>query len=124
MSIGFRYIVANVDEALPFYTDLLGFKLEMHPAPSFAQISKDGITVFLNQPGAGGAGQDAGGQTPAPGGWNRLQLTIENLDEVADRLRGSGASFRGDIIQGNGGRQLLVEDPSGNLVELMEPRAR
>jgi len=125
MTVAVRYIVSNVDEALPFYIDLLGFKLEMHPAPPFAQISKDGVNVYLNQPGGGGgAGQDVGGQTPEPGGWNRLQISVDDLDAVVGRMRGAGAHFRGDIIQGNGGRQILVDDPSGNPVELFEPRSR
>lgn len=120
MSIAFRYIVSSVDEALPFYRDQLGFSVDMHPAPGFAAISKDGVRVFLNQPGAGGAGQ---GQ-PQPGGWNRLQLSVGDLDSTVNRLKAAGCHFRSEIITGNGGRQVLVEDPSGNPVELFEPFAR
>ncbi len=125
MTIAIRYIVNDVGAALPFYRDLLGFTVDMHPAPGFAALSLDGAKLFLNQPGAGGAGQsDAAGNTPAPGGWNRIQLVCADLDAVEKRLRDGGATFRSGIIQGNGGRQLLVEDPSGNLVELFEPKAR
>jgi catechol 2,3-dioxygenase-like lactoylglutathione lyase family enzyme len=125
VTINVRYIVNNVDEALPFYTGMLGFKLEMHPAPSFAAISKDGVTVYLNQPGAGGAGTAMpDGTMPAPGGWNRLQVSTDNLEALVEKLKGAGCRFRNDIVQGNGGKQILAEDPSGNLVELFEPGAR
>jgi catechol 2,3-dioxygenase-like lactoylglutathione lyase family enzyme len=125
MPIAFRYIVNNVDEALPFYTELLGFKVDMHPAPPFAAISKDGLTVFLNQPGAGGAGQSLpDGSVPAPGGWNRLQVTVDDLDSFVGKVKEAGYRLRSEIIQGNGGRQVIAEDPSGNPVELFEPPSR
>ena len=126
MSIAFRYIVSNVDEALPFYTDLLGFTVDMHPAPPFAAISLEGVTVYLNQPGGGGgAGQPmSDGRMPEPGGWNRLQISVPQLDPIVERLRGAGVRFRSDIIQGNGGRQIIAEDPSGNPIELFEPNPR
>lgn len=118
-----RYIVEDVDAAIEFYRDRLGFDLDMHPAPGFAALSRDGLRLLLNAPGAGGAGQ-AGGSRPEAGGWNRFQLTVDDLAGTVDRLRGLGARFRGDIVHGNGGDQILVEDPSGNPVELLQPAPR
>lgn len=123
MTVSIRYIVNDVDAAIPFYRDRLGFNLETHPAPGFAALSRDGVRLYLNAPGAGGAGaRDGSGALPEPGGWNRFQLEFTDLDDVVDGLRSSGARFRSDIIQGQGGRQILVEDPSGNPVELFEPK--
>jgi catechol 2,3-dioxygenase-like lactoylglutathione lyase family enzyme len=118
-SAAIRYIVDDVDAAIGFYRDRLGFDLDRHPAPGFAVLSTDGLRLLLNAPGAGGAGQ-AGG-APRPGGWNRFQLTVEDLAGTVDRLRGEGATFRGEIVSGRGGSQILVEDPSGNPVELFQP---
>ena len=115
-----RYIVRDVDAAVEFYRDQLGFNVDMQPAPGFAALSREQLRLFLNAPGAGGAGR-AGGSQPEPGGWNRFQLTVDDLDAVVDRLRADGARFRGDMVEGRGGRQILIEDPSGNLVELFEP---
>jgi catechol 2,3-dioxygenase-like lactoylglutathione lyase family enzyme len=117
-----RYIVDDVDRAIEFYEELLGFEVEMHPAPGFAALSRGDLRILLNAPGAGGAGQ-AGG-TPEPGGWNRFQLEVQDLAAFVERLRKAGARFRGDLVQGQGGAQILVEDPSGNVVELFEPKAR
>jgi catechol 2,3-dioxygenase-like lactoylglutathione lyase family enzyme len=117
-----RYIVEDVDAALGFYRDRLGFTVDLHPAPGFAALSKDGLRLLLNAPGAGGAGT-AGG-APAPGGWNRFQLEVEDLRGLVASLRGAGVPFRGDVVEGNGGDQALVEDPSGNMVELFQPKPR
>lgn len=124
MPVSVRYIVHNVDAVLPFYTDLLGFTVDMHPTPGFAAISRGDLRLLLNQPGAGGAGQTLGEQVPAPGGWNRIQLEFTDLDAVHARLAEAGARFRSEIVQGNGGRQVLVEDPSDNAIELFEPGQR
>src|SRR5689334_16277539 len=114
--IAVRYIVDNVEAALPFYRDLLGFEVKMHPAPGFAALSRDGLTLYLNQPGAGGAGQsDDAGQAPSPGGWNRFQLVVDDLDASVRKLRDGGARFRTSIVTGQGGRQALVADPAGNV---------
>jgi catechol 2,3-dioxygenase-like lactoylglutathione lyase family enzyme len=118
-----RYIVDDVDAAIPFYTEALGFRVDMHPAPGFAAISRGDLQILLNSPGAGGAGQSLpDGQRPAPGGWNRIQIEVDDLAATVDRLRVAGSRFRSEIVNGNGGRQILLEDPSGNPIELFEPR--
>jgi catechol 2,3-dioxygenase-like lactoylglutathione lyase family enzyme len=117
-----RYIVDDVERAIGFYRDLLGFAVEMHPAPGFAALSRGDLRLYLNAPGAGGAGR-AGG-APEPGGWNRFQLEVGDLEALVGALRDSGARFRGDRVEGQGGAQILVEDPSGNVVELFEPKLR
>jgi catechol 2,3-dioxygenase-like lactoylglutathione lyase family enzyme len=120
--VSVRYIVNNVDEAIPFYTELLGFTLDMHPAPGFAALSSGNLRLLLNQPGAGGAGQAMGdGRVPAPGGWNRIQMEVDDLASMVGRLKDAGCTFRSEIIQGNGGKQIIVDDPSGNPIELFEP---
>ena len=120
--VNVRYIVNDVDAAIPFYTDMLGFKLEMHPAPGFASLSRGDLQLLLNRPGAGGAGQAMpAGQHPAPGGWNRIQIEIENLEATVAGLKSAGARFRNEIVTGNGGKQILIEDPSGNPIELFQP---
>jgi len=122
MTVSVRYIVNNVDAALPFYTEILGFDVDMHPAPGFASLSRGDLRLLLNQPGAGGAGQSMGdGSKPAPGGWNRIQLEVADIEATVTKLKASGAGFRNDIVTGNGGKQVLVEDPSGNAIELFQP---
>lgn len=120
--VNVRYIVNDVDAAIPFYTGMLGFKLDMHPAPGFASLSRGDLQLLLNRPGAGGAGQAmTDGQRPAPGGWNRIQIEVENLEATVEKLKGAGARFRNAIVTGNGGKQILIEDPSGNAIELFQP---
>lgn len=121
-SASVRYIVHDVDTAIEFYRDRLGFQVDMHPAPGFAALNKDALSLFLNAPGSGGAGT-AGGAEPEPGGWNRFRLTVDDLAATVDELRRHGVPFRGEIVEGKGGRQVLVEDPSGNVVELFQPRS-
>lgn len=122
--VSVRYIVDSVDKALPFY-QALGFEVVMHPAPGFAALKKGGLRLLLNQPGAGGAGQATpAGEVPAPGGWNRIQISVDDLEAVVQELRAKGLSFRNEIVVGNGGKQILAEDPAGNLVELLEPTPR
>jgi len=124
MSINMRYIVNNVDEAIDFYTQKLAFKVDFHPTPGFAALSKDNLKLYLNQPGAGGAGQTMNdGAVPAPGGWNRFQIEVEDLGKIVDELKRKGARFRSDIIIGQGGKQALLQDPSGNLIELFEAKS-
>jgi predicted enzyme related to lactoylglutathione lyase len=114
--------LADVDAAIPFYTELLGFQVAMHPAPGFASLSKGDLQLMLNQPGAGGAGQAMpDGQVPTPGGWNRIQIEVEDLSAAVENLQRGGCRFRNQIVVGKGGKQILVDDPSGNPVELFEP---
>jgi catechol 2,3-dioxygenase-like lactoylglutathione lyase family enzyme len=115
-----RYFVTDVDEAVDFYCNRLGFHVELPPAPGFAGLAKDDLRLLLHEPGAGGAGK-AGG-VPEPGGWNRFQIVVADLDASVEGLAAQGASFRGEIVEGPGGRQILIEDPAGNPVELFEPR--
>jgi catechol 2,3-dioxygenase-like lactoylglutathione lyase family enzyme len=120
--VNVRYIVSDVDAAIPFYVDTLGFKLDMHPAPGFARLSLGDLQLFLNRPGAGGAGQAMpDGQTPAPGGWNRIQIEVEDIEATVSKLKDAGGRFRNEIVTGNGGKQILIEDPSGNPIELFQP---
>jgi catechol 2,3-dioxygenase-like lactoylglutathione lyase family enzyme len=122
MSVNVRYIVNNVDEAIPFYTEKLGFNVYMHPAPGFAALSRGDLKLYLNQPGAGGAGKAMpDGAVPGPGGWNRIQFLVKNTQKIVDRLNKIDATFRNEIVTGQGGKQILLEDPSGNLIELFEP---
>lgn len=127
-SVQVRYIVSDVDAAVAFYTTSLGFKLEMRPAPPFAMLSRGPLRLALsssNPVGGGGGSQPMpDGTRPEPGGWNRFCIEVEDLAETVNRLRETGAHFRNDIVIGNGGKQILVEDPSGNPIELFEPVRR
>ena len=120
--VNVRYIVSDVDAVIPFYTDMLGFKLDIHPAPGFARLSRGDLQLLLNRPGAGGAGQAMpDDQLPAPGGWNRIQIEVEDLEATVEKLKSAGGRFRNEIVTGNGGKQILIEDPSGNPIELFQP---
>jgi catechol 2,3-dioxygenase-like lactoylglutathione lyase family enzyme len=120
--VNVRYIVHDVPAAIGFYADLLGFKLDMHPAPGFASLSRGDLQLLLNRVGAGGAGQAMpDGQTPTPGGWNRIQLEVEDLQATVEKLKAQGGRFRNEIVTGNGGKQILIDDPSGNPIELFQP---
>jgi catechol 2,3-dioxygenase-like lactoylglutathione lyase family enzyme len=119
-----RYIVNNVPESIDFYTQLLGFRLEMHPAPPFAEVSFDGLHLYLTEPsrrGPGGGAAMPSGEQQGPGGWNRIHLIVDDLDATIARLSAAGAHFRNEVVQGTGGKQILLDDPSGNLVELFQP---
>lgn len=120
--VSVRYIVSDVDAAIPFYTDMLGFKVDMRPAPGFASLSRGDLQLLLNRPGAGGAGQAMpDGRLPAPGGWNRIQIEVEDLEATVAKLKRAGGRFRNEIVTGGGGKQVLIEDPSGNPIELFQP---
>jgi len=117
-----RYLVNDVDAALDFYVGQLGFELAERWGPPFAMVRRGDLTLWLSGPGTSAARPMPDGALPAPGGWNRLVLEVDKLDATIDALRGAGAYFRNDVVTGPGGRQILVEDPSGNPVELFEPQ--
>ncbi len=120
--VSVRYIVDDVDKAIAFYTESLGFTVQLHPAPPFAILARGDLRLLLSAPGAGGGGQAMpDGRLPAPGGWNRIQIEVGDLAREVERLRRMGARFRNEIVVGNGGKQILVEDPAGNPIELFEP---
>ncbi len=122
-AVSVRYIVHDVDAAIGFYCEHLGFAEVMHPAPAFAMLSRGDLRLLLSAP----SGQAGGGQIlpdgtrPEPGGWNRISLQVDDLAATVERLRSAGVRFRNEIVTGVGGKQVLVEDPSGNPVELFEP---
>jgi catechol 2,3-dioxygenase-like lactoylglutathione lyase family enzyme len=122
-TVSVRYIVDDVDAAIDFYCGQLGFNEMMHPAPSFAMLSHGDLRLVLTAPGGGPGGGQAmpDGTMPAPGGWNRFQLEVDDLGATVAQLRDHGAHFRNEIVTGVGGKQILVEDPAGNPVELFEP---
>ncbi|MGH9074020.1 MAG: VOC family protein [Acidimicrobiales bacterium] len=122
-SVSVRYIVNDVDAAIAFYCDQLGFQEVMHPAPTFAMLSRGDLRLVLSAPGGGPGGGQAmpDGSLPSPGGWNRFSLEVGDLAAMVEGLRAVGAHFRNDIVDGVGGKQILLDDPSGNPVELFEP---
>ena len=120
--VAVRYIVNDVDASVDFYTRMLGFQVDQHVKSAFASLSLGGVHLFINRPGAGGAGQAMpDGAVPAPGGWNRIQIFIKDIEGSVEKLIKKGAHFRNTIVTGVGGKQILLEDPSGNLIELFEP---
>jgi catechol 2,3-dioxygenase-like lactoylglutathione lyase family enzyme len=122
-TVSVRYIVDDVDAAIEFYCRELGFHEDMHPAPSFAMLSHGDLRLVLSAPGGGPGGGQAmpDGSLPHPGGWNRFQLEVDDIDATVARLREHGARFRNEIVTGVGGKQILVEDPAGNPIELFQP---
>lgn len=122
-TVSIRYIVHDVGAAIAFYRDHLGFTEVMHPAPAFAMMSLGDLRLVLSAAGGGPGGGQAmpDGAVPEPGGWNRFSLEVSDLDATVGDLRAQGVPFRNEIVNGVGGRQILVQDPSGNLVELFQP---
>jgi catechol 2,3-dioxygenase-like lactoylglutathione lyase family enzyme len=122
-SVSVRYIVDDVDAAIAFYCGHLGFEEVMHPAPAFAMLVRGDLRLALSAPGGGPGGGQAmqDGTLPAPGGWNRFAIEVDDLDVAVDRLHAVGVHFRSEPITGVGGRQVIVDDPSGNPVELFQP---
>jgi catechol 2,3-dioxygenase-like lactoylglutathione lyase family enzyme len=121
--VSVRYIVNDVDTAITFYCQHLDFHEEMHPAPVFAILRRGDLRLLLSAPsGQGGGGQAMpDGTMPVPGGWNRISLEVSDLAAMVAALRTAGAHFRNDIVTGVGGKQILLDDPSGNPIELFEP---
>src|SRR6185312_2650026 len=122
-TVSVRYIVNDVDAAIAFYCQQLGFEEQMHPAPAFAMLRRGGLRLVLSAPGGGPGGGQAmpDGTLPAPGGWNRFSIEVDDLQHTVSQLRADGVRFRNEVVDGVGGKQVLVEDPSGNPVELFEP---
>jgi catechol 2,3-dioxygenase-like lactoylglutathione lyase family enzyme len=122
-TVSVRYIVYDVDQAIAFYCRHLGFTEVMHPAPTFAMLSRGDLRLVLTAAGGGPGGGQAmpDGRVPEPGGWNRFSIEVADLAALVEELRGAGARFRNDIVTGVGGKQIPLEDPSGNPVELFEP---
>lgn len=118
-----RYLVDSVDEALPFYR-ALGFRLAERWGPPFAIVKRKGLALWLSGPGTSARKKLSSGATPVPGGWNRLVIEVDDLDGTLEKLKAAGARLRGKPIKGPGGRQVLVDDPSGNAVEVFEARTQ
>jgi catechol 2,3-dioxygenase-like lactoylglutathione lyase family enzyme len=125
-TVSVRYIVHDVDAAISFYTHHLGFSEVMHPAATFAMLSRGDLRLVLSaSSGAGGGGQAMpDGTVPQPGGWNRFTLEVGDLAAMVEQLRKAGVHFRNEIVEGIGGNQILLDDPSGNPIELFEPTRR
>jgi catechol 2,3-dioxygenase-like lactoylglutathione lyase family enzyme len=121
-TVNVRYMVDDVDAAVAFYTAHLGFTLISKTAPAFADVARDDLRLLLSGPSSSAGRPMPDGRRPAPGGWNRIHLIVEDLSAEVDRLRAAGIHFRNDIVTGPGGSQILLEDPSGNPVELFQPR--
>ena len=122
--VNVRYMVSGVDESIDFYTKVLGFELLMNAAPAFADVKRGNLRLLLSGPTSSAGRAMADGTKPEPGGWNRIHFIVDDIDAEVARLRDAGARFRNDIVQGPGGKQVLLEDPSGNFVELFEPAGR
>ena len=116
-----RYFVADVEAAVRFYVDALGFRVVQQFGPAMAIIENDDLTLWLAGPGASASRPMPDGSVPGPGGWNRFVLQVDDLDGTVEMLRGRGARFRNDVVTGPGGKQILVEDPDGNVVEVFQP---
>ena len=116
-----RYLVADVDAAVAFYTGVLGFELVEQWGPPFAMVRREDLTLWLSGPGSSAGRPLADGSRPAPGGWNRLVVETDDIAAHVARLTNAGAKLRGDVVAGPGGKQALILDPSGNPIELFEP---
>lgn len=120
-TVGVRYMIDDVADAIAFYTTQLGFTLEHDATPAFAAVSRDGVRLLLSGPTSSGRRPMPDGARPVPGGWNRLHLQVDDLAAEVQRLREAGVRFRNDIVTGPGGSQTLLQDPDGNVVELFQP---
>ena len=117
-----RYLVGDVDRSVAFYTGVLGFDLEQQVGGAFARVSRGDLTVWLSGPASSAARPMPDGRQPAPGGWNRFVVEVDDIDASVASLRAAGATFRNDVVTGPGGRQIVVDDPDGNPIELFEAR--
>ncbi|MGH8983929.1 MAG: VOC family protein [Acidimicrobiia bacterium] len=122
--VNVRYMVDDVDEAIAFYTKQLGFELLTSASPAFADVKRRNLRLLLAGPASSAGRPMPDGRKPEPGGWNRIHFVVDDIDVEVARLRDEGATFRNDVVTGPGGKQILLEDPSGNVVELFQPAAR
>jgi catechol 2,3-dioxygenase-like lactoylglutathione lyase family enzyme len=122
-AVSVRYLIDDVPAAITFYTNHLGFTLELDASPAFASVSRDGVRLLLSGPTSSAGRPMPDGTKPGPGGWNRIHFIVDDIDAEVARLRDAGARFRNDIVVGPGGKQILLQDPSGNVVELFQPAA-
>ena len=123
-TVNVRYMVDDVGESVAFYTTVLGFELLTSAAPAFADVKRGNLRLLLAGPTSSAGRPMADGTKPEPGGWNRIHFIVDDLGAEVARLRSTGAAFRNDIVEGPGGKQILLQDPSGNLVELFQPAIR
>ena len=119
--VSVRYMVDDVETAIAFYTEHLGFEVRTSAAPAFADVTRGNLRLLLSGPASSAGRPMPDGTSPSPGGWNRIHLIVADIATEVGRLRNAGVSFRNDIVTGPGGRQILLEDPSGNVVELFQP---
>lgn len=122
--ISVRYMVDDVEESITFYTKLLDFELLTSALPAFADVKRGNLRLLLSGPKSSAGRAMPDGAKPGPGGWNRLHFIVDDIDAAVERLREAGAAFRNDVVEGPGGKQILLEDPSGNVVELFQPASR
>jgi catechol 2,3-dioxygenase-like lactoylglutathione lyase family enzyme len=123
-TVNVRYMVDDVDEAIAFYTELLGFELLSSASPAFADVRRGNLRLLLAGPTSSAGRPMPDGTKPEPGGWNRIHFIVDDIGTEVARLRDAGARFRNDIVEGPGGKQILLEDPSDNVVELFQPASR
>lgn len=123
-TVNVRYMVDDVDKAIAFYTELLGFELLTNASPAFADVRRGNLRLLLAGPTSSAGRPMPDGTKPEPGGWNRIHFIVDDIDAEVARLRDVGARFRNDVIEGPGGKQILLEDPSNNVVELFQPAGR
>jgi len=123
-TVNVRYMVDDVDDSIAFYTKMLDFQLLTSAAPAFADVKRGNLRLLLAGPTSSAGRPMSDGTKPRPGGWNRIHFIVDDLDAEVARLRATGAAFRNDIVEGPGGKQILLQDPSGNIVELFQPAAR
>jgi catechol 2,3-dioxygenase-like lactoylglutathione lyase family enzyme len=122
--INVRYMVDDVDAAVAFYTEVLDFELLTRAAPAFADVKRGNLRLLLAGPTSSAGRPMPDGTKPAPGGWNRIHFIVDDIDDEVARLRDAGARFRNDVVEGPGGKQVLLQDPAGNVVELFQPAGR
>jgi catechol 2,3-dioxygenase-like lactoylglutathione lyase family enzyme len=122
--VNVRYMVDDVEKAVDFYTSHFGFRLRSSHAPAFADVVRGNLRLLLSGPSSSAGRPMPDGRTPEPGGWNRIHLIVEDIASEVEQLRAAGLTFRNDIVSGPGGRQILLDDPAGNPIELFQPAAQ